>query len=220
MAKIQWDQTGERLFETGVDHGVLYVRGASGDYEAGVAWNGLTAVTESPSGAEASPQYADNMKYLNLVSAEEFAGTIEAFTNPDEFEICNRSAALAPGVSIGQQPRREFGFVWRTKIGNDTEGQNHGYKLHIAYGALAGPSEKAYATINESPEATAFSWEFTTTPVEVEGFAPTAKLTFSSLTADPTALAALEALLYGDETNEAALPTPAEIAALFAPVGP
>lgn len=215
MAKIVWDQTGERLYETGVKNGVLYVQEA-GAYPKGVAWNGLTAVTESPSGAEASPLYADDIKYLNLISTEEFGATIEAYTYPDEFAECDGSASLAQGVMIGQQSRKTFGLCYRTTVGNDTDGNDHGYKLHIIYGALAAPSEKAYATINDSPEAITFSWEVTTTPVNVTGAKPTASITIDSTKADPTKLAALEKILYGDAEVEARLPLPDEIKSLMA----
>ena len=214
MAKIKWDKTGERLYETGVKNGVLYVQ-EGGVYGNGVAWNGLTAVTESPSGAEATPLYADDIKYLNLLSTEEFGATIEAYTYPDEFAACDGSAALADGVMIGQQARKTFGLCYRTTIGNDTEGNDHGYKLHIIYGALAAPSEKAYATINDSPEAITFSWEVTTTPVNVTGAKPTASITIDSTKADPTKLAALEKKLYGDTDTQATLPLPDEIKGIF-----
>ena len=214
MAKIEWDKTGERLYETGVKNGVLYVQ-EGGAYQNGVAWNGLTAVTESPSGAEATPLYADDIKYLNLLSTEEFGATIEAYTYPDEFAACDGSAALADGVMIGQQARKTFGLCYRTTIGNDTEGNDHGYKLHIIYGALAAPSEKAYATINDSPEAITFSWEVTTTPVNVTGAKPTASITIDSTKADPAKLAALEKKLYGDTDTEATLPLPDEIKGIF-----
>lgn len=217
MAKIEWDKTGERLYETGVKNGVLYVQ-EGGAYPKGVAWNGLTAVTESPSGAEATPLYADDIKYLNLLSTEEFGATIEAYTYPDEFAACDGSAALADGVMIGQQPRKAFGLCYRTTIGNDTEGNDHGYKLHIIYGALAAPSEKAYATINDSPEAITFSWEVTTTPVNVTGAKPTASITIDSTKATPEKLTALEKILYGDAEVEARLPLPDEIKTLFTTV--
>lgn len=213
MTKLVFDKAGERTYETGVDHGVLYVA-ESGAYPKGVVWNGLTTVTESPSGAEASPQYADNIKYLNLVSAEEFGGTIEAFTYPDEFEACDGTAEIAPGVTIGQQNRKQFGFSYRTKVGNDTEGQDFAYKIHVVYGALAAPSEKAYATVNDSPEAIAFSWEFTTTPVDIAGFKPSATLVIDSRTVAADKLKALEDLLYGTESEEAKLPLPDEIISL------
>lgn len=215
MAKIVWDQSGQRLYETGVKMGVLYVQDESGAYPKGVAWNGLTAVNETPSGAEATPLYADDIKYLNLRSAEDFGATIEAYMYPEEFEQCDGSAELAPGVKIGQQARNAFGLCYRTVLGNDIAGNDYGYKLHIIYGATAAPSEKSYATINDSPEAITFSWEVNCTPVEVEGFKPTASLVIDSSKVDPEKLAALEAKLYGDENTEAMLPLPAEIAAMF-----
>ena len=199
MAKITWDKTGERLYETGVDHGVLYLLQNNGTYDKGVAWNGLTAVTESPSGAEPNPLYADNIKYLNLLSTEEFGATIEAYTYPDEFAECDGSASLADGVMAGQQKRKTFGLCYRTVIGNDIDGNDHGYKLHFIYGALAAPSEKAYSTINDSPEAITFSWEISTTPVEVAGFKPMASVTIDSTKADSTKLEALEVILYGKD---------------------
>ena len=216
MAKLVWDKTGERLYETGVKQGVLYVQDASGAYPAGVAWNGLTAVTESPSGAEATPLYADDIKYLNLMSTEEFGATIEAYTYPEEFEQCDGSAAIATGVTIGQQPRKTFGLCYRTTVGNDVAGNDYGYKLHIIYGCLAAPSEKGYATINDSPEAITFSWEVTTTPVAVEGFKPTATIVIDSTKVNKDKLAALEAKLYGSESEEAMLPLPDEIATMMA----
>lgn len=215
MPKLVWDAIGEKIYETGVDHGVLYVQEA-GAYPKGVAWNGLTAVTESPSGAEATPLYADNIKYLNLMSTEEFAATIEAYTYPDEFMVCDGSAELATGVMIGQQKRKTFGMCYRTVVGNDTESNAYGYKLHIIYGALAAPSEKAYATINDSPEAITFSWEVSTTPVAVEGHEPTASIVIDSTKVDDEKLAALEAVLYGSEDAEPRLPLPDEIATLMA----
>lgn len=215
MSKIVWDQTGERLYETGVKQGVLYIP-ASGVYSKGVAWNGLTAVTESPSGAEATALYADDIKYLNLMSNEEFGCTIEAYTYPDEFAVCDGSASLAKGVSIGQQPRKTFGLCYRTTLGNDTDGNNYGYKLHMVYGCLAAPSEKAFSTINDSPEAITFSWEVSTTPVNVAGHKPTAHLEIDSTKADPVKLAALEKILYGDTDTEARLPLPDEIVTLMA----
>lgn len=218
MAKLVWDETGKRLYETGVKQGVLYLQEA-GAYEKGVAWNGLTAVTESPSGAEPTALYADDMKYLSLYSAEEFGATIEAYTYPKEFEECDGSAAIAKGVNLGQQERKTFGLSYRTTVGNDTDGNNHGYKLHLIYGAMASPSEKAYATINDSPEAITMSWEITTTPVSVEGFKPTASITIDSTEADPTKLAALEEILYGTEENEARLPLPDEIKTLMTTEG-
>ena len=219
MAKLIWDATGERFYETGVKNGVLYVADAQGTYPKGVAWNGLTAVTESPSGAEPTPLYADDIKYLNLMSAEEFGATVEAYTYPDEFAQCNGEASLVEGVVIGQQPRKTFGMVYRTVLGNDVNNENYGYKLHLIYGAVAAPSEKAYATINDSPEAITFSWELTTTPVSVNGFKPTASLTIDSTKADPTKLASLEGILFGSETVEARLPLPDEIATLMQTAG-
>ena len=213
--ELVWDQVGERHYETGVDHGVLYPAGTDGSYNEGVAWNGLTTVTESPSGAEASPQYADNIKYLNLISAEEFGATIEAFTYPDEFAECDGTARPSPGVTIGQQGRRVFGFSYRTLKGNDTEGTDQGYKIHLVYGAQAAPSEKAYATINDSPEALAFSWEITTTPVAVAGFKPTAILTVDSNEVDAGDLATLEGILYGTPGDDPRLPLPDEVVTLF-----
>lgn len=221
MAKLVWDKTGDRLYETGVKNGVLYIP-TSGVYSKGVAWNGLTAVTESPSGAEATALYADDTKYLSLMSAEEFGATIEAYTYPDEFAACDGSAELADGVMIGQQKRSTFGLCYKTTIGNDTEGNDHGYKLHIIYGALAKPSERAYATINDSPEAITFSWEITTTPVNVTGAKPTASLVIDSTKADPSKLAALEDILYGKDGepgNEPRLPLPDEIKSLMTAAG-
>lgn len=215
MSKLVWDQAGQRLYETGVKMGVLYVQDASGAYPKGVAWNGLTAVTESPSGAEATPLYADDIKYLNLMSAEEFGATIEAYTYPEEFAECDGSASLATGVFIGQQARKTFGLCYRTTVGNDINNNDYGYKLHLIYGALAAPSEKGYSTINDSPEAITFSWEVTTTPVAVEGFKPTASVTIDSTKVDAEKLAALEAVLYGSESEEAHLPLPAEIKTLM-----
>lgn len=213
MPKLVWDQVGERYFETGVNKGVLYPQ-AGGAYPKGVAWNGLTAVTESPSGAEATPLYADNIKYLNLMSVEEFGATIEAYTYPDEFGVCNGEASLTEGVSIGQQKRTPFGMSYQTKIGNDVD-NDLGYKIHLIYGALAAPSEKAYATVNESPEAVTFSWEVTTTPVEVEGFRPTASLVIDSTKVEASKLAALEAVLYGSDDVEARLPLPNEVLSII-----
>lgn len=214
MSKLIWDKTGERLYETGVQKGVLYTQ--IENKWTGVAWNGLTAVTESPSGAEASPLYADDIKYLNLMSAEEFGGTIEAYMYPDEFKPCVGESELSAGVTIGQQARKSFGFCYRTALGNDTDGTEHGYKLHIIYNALASVSEKAYATINDSPEAITFSWEFSTTPVEVEGFKPTSIVTIDSTKVEKSKLEALEAKLYGGDSEEATLPMPNEIAQMFA----
>lgn len=212
--KLVWDKTGERFYETGIDRGVLYPT-VDGAYSTGVVWNGLTGVTESPSGAEASPIYADNIKYLNLVSAEEFGGTIEAYTYPDEFAECDGSAELAPGVYIGQQARKTFGFCYRTKLGNDVKGDEYGYKLHILYGCLAAPSERSYATVNDSPEAATLSWELNTTPVNVDGYKPTACVTIDSTKVDATKLAELEAILYGSDEEEARLPLPDEIVTLL-----
>lgn len=212
MPKLVWDKTGERYYETGVKQGVLYPIDNKGTYPKGVAWNGLTNVTESPSGAEATALYADDIKYLNLISTEEFGGTIEAYTYPDEFAECDGSASLATGVYIGQQPRKTFGFSYRTTLGNDVDNNNYGYKLHLVYGALASPSEKAYATINDSPEAITFSWEFSTTPVNVTGFKPTACITIDSTKVDAEKLTALEKILYGDDETEARLPLPDEVA--------
>lgn len=219
MPKLTWDASGERLYETGVKQGVLYVMGSNG-YGNGVAWNGLTAITESPSGAESTPLYADDIKYLDLRSTEEFGATIEAYTYPDEFAACDGSASLADGVSIGQQARKMFGLCYRTTVGNDTDGTDHGYKLHLIYGATASPSEKAYETINDSPEAITFSWEITTTPVSVTGFKPTASITIDSTKADPTCLAALEEKLYGGESTEPTLPLPDEVKTIMTKVGP
>lgn len=217
MAKLTWDGTGKRLYETGVKQGVLYPIQSGGVYSKGVAWNGLTAVTESPSGAEATALYADDIKYLSLYSAEEFGATIEAFTYPDEFMECDGSATLAEGVTVGQQDRKTFGLCYKTTVGNDVDGASHGYKLHLIYGAMASPSEKAYATINDSPEAITFSWEVTTTPVNVTGMKPTASITIDSTKADPTCLAALEEALYGGEETEARLPLPDEVKTLMTP---
>lgn len=222
MSKLTWDNTGERLYETGVKQAALYVQ-ESGAYPKGVAWNGITAVTESPSGAEATALYADDTKYLSLISAEEFGATIEAYMYPDEFAECDGSASIATGVSIGQQKRKTFGLAYKTTLGNDVGSNDYGYKLHLIYGALAAPSEKAYATINDSPEAITFSWEVTTTPVSVTGHKPTALVTIDSTKADKTKLAALEEILYGKNPTtpeahdgvEPRLPLPDEIAELM-----
>lgn len=227
MSKLVWDKTGERYYETGVKQGVLYVQGVGGAYDKGVAWNGLTAVTESPSGAEATALYADDIKYLNLMSAEEFGATIEAYTYPDEFAECDGSVVLTKGVYIGQQARKTFGLCYRTTVGNDVDSNDYGYKLHLIYGAVASPSEKAYATINDSPEAITFSWEVTTTPVNVAGHKPTASITIDSTKADPTKLAALEDILYGknpttvggDDGVDPRLPLPDEIVTLMQAAG-
>jgi hypothetical protein len=209
--KLKWDQTGERLYETGVDRAVLYLIGSDGTYDKGVAWNGITAITESPSGADANPLYADNIKYLNLIAAEDFGGTIQAYMYPDEWASCDGSEEVAPGVTIGQQKRKTFGLSHRTKIGNDVDGQDYGYKIHLIYGALASPSERGYQTINNSPEAMTLSWTFTTTPVEVPGFKPTAILTIDSTKTDADKMAALETILYGSDEAEARLPFPSEV---------
>ena len=214
MAKITWDDTGKRFYETGVDQGVLYVRDSNGAYPLGVPWNGLINVTESPEGAEPNAQYADNMKYVNIQSTEEFKATIEAFTYPEEFAECDGSAQPKPGAFIGQQERKTFGLVYRTKIGNDLT-QEAGYKLHLVWGAVAAPSEKAYATINDSPEPTTFSWEITTTPVNVTGYLPTSTMTLDSIKLGSAKMAAIEAKLFGDATNAAALPMPNAILALI-----
>lgn len=216
MTAIQWDKVGERIFEAGIDHGVLYIPNNVGEYNTGFAWNGLTTVTESPSGAEPQPQYADNMKYVVLYSYEEFSGTIEAFTYPDEFSQCDGTAMPQAGVAIGQQPRKMFGCSYRTLVGNDTEGTEHGYKLHLIYGATASPSEKARSTINDSPEALNFSWDFTTTPVPVTGYKPTSYLVIDSTKVDATALGQLQDLLYGTVGVDPALPAPDDVLALFA----
>lgn len=215
MPKIVWDGSGEKIFETGVDRGVLYPLNSAGAYPEGVAWNGLTAVTETPSGAESNPQYADNIKYLDIVSAEEFGGTIEAYTYPDEFAECDGSAAPLVGVSIGQQARKRFGFSYRTLVGNDIQGQDFGYKIHLWYGALAAPSEKAYTTINDSPEAITFSWEVTTSPVNVNNLRPTASLTIDTTKVPSAAVDAIEAILYGDDTTPARLPLPDEVISIL-----
>lgn len=215
MTKLLWDQTGQKTYETGVDHGVLYPTQTDGTYGKGVAWNGLTTVTESPSGAESNPQYADNIKYLNLLSAEEFGATVEAFTYPDEFAICDGTAELVPGVTIGQQSRRTFGLAYRTLFGNDVQGTDYGYKLHLIYGALAAPSEKAYATVNDSPEAITFSWELTTTKVQVSNAKPTASLTINSTRFAPAKLKDLEDILYGTSSLEPRLPLPDEVSSIL-----
>lgn len=223
MAKLAWDETGKRLYETGVSKGVLYPIQTGNVYSLGVAWNGLTAVSESPSGAEPNDLYADNIKYLSLRSAEDFGATIEAYTYPDEWMQCDGSAEIANGVVVGQQARKLFGLCYRTELGNDTDGVDHGYKLHLIYAATASPSERAYQTINDSPEAITFSWEVTTAPIEVgTGFKPTACITIDSTKADPDKLAALEAILYGTdgsggtEGTTARLPLPAEVMTLMA----
>jgi len=216
MTALTWDVSGERLYETGVDRGVLYLANESGVYDTGFAWNGLTTVTESPTGAEATALYADNIKYLNLISYEEFVATVEAFTYPDEFAECDGSAVPEVGVMVGQQPRRMFGLSYRTRVGSDTEGIAHGYKLHLVYGAVAAASEKAYSTINDTPEAITFSWEINTTPVTVTGYAPTATLTIDSTQVASADLAELEDFLYGTVGTDPSLPTPDEVIAIFA----
>lgn len=222
MSKLVWDKTGERLYEAGVKMGVLYPQATGGTYPKGVAWYGLTSVSESPEGAEPEPLYADDIKYLNLMSVEEFKATIEAYTYPEEFAECDGSKSIATGVTVGQQKRKAFGLCYRTTLGNDVDGNDHGYKLHIVYGALAAPSEKAYETINDSPEAATFSWEISTTPVAVskEGCQPTALITIDSTKADPTALKKLEDILYGaDEGDGPRLPLPDEITTLMTAAG-
>lgn len=217
MSKLVWNKTGEHFYETGLSNGVLYVRDAEGNYPTGVVWNGLINVSENPSGAEANPLYADNIKYLNLISNEEYGATVEAYTYPDEFGQCDGSANIAKGVMIGQQARKVFGMVYKTIIGNDVEGNDLGYKLHLVYGAQAAPSEKSHGTINENPEAITFSWELTTTPIPVVGFKPTAKLTIDSTETDPAKLEALEDILFGTDAPEgnARLPLPDEVASLM-----
>lgn len=215
FAKLTWDDAGKRLYETGVKMGVLYPQDASGAYPLGVAWNGLSAVTESPSGAEANAVYADDIKYLNLLSAESFGATIEAYTYPDEFAACDGSAVLVKGAYIAQQTRAIFGMCYRTALGNDLKNEDYGYKLHLIYGGQAGTSEKAFATINETPKAITFSWKLTTNPVAVSGFKPVAQIVIDSTKSDPTKLAALEAILYGSDTAAARLPLPDEIKTLL-----
>ena len=222
MARLEWDKTGERFYETGVKNAVLYVQNSSGAYPKGVAWNGITAITESPSGAESNPLYADDIKYLNLISNEDFGATIEAYTYPDEFAECDGSAEIVAGVKIGQQKRKTFGLCYRTTLGNDVDGNDHGYKLHIIYGATAAPSERAYATINDSPEAITMSWEISTTPVTVTGFKPTAHLEIDSTKVKAEELTKFEEILYGKDGAEQAgprLPLPDEIATLFTAAG-
>ena len=215
MAAITWDVDGERYYETGVDHGVLYpINLDTGKYDKGVAWNGLINVSENPSGAEASPLYADNIKYLNLMSNEEYTASIEAYTYPKEFASCNGEATIADGISIGQQTRNKFGFCYRTLIGNDVKGQDYGYKLHLVYNCLAAPSEKSYGTVNESPEAMTLNWEVSTTPVAVKNHKPTAHLIIDSTKVPTEKMVELEKMLYGDAESEPKLPTPDEVAAL------
>ena len=211
MARLIWDEVGQRFFETGVKNGVLYVQDNDGSYKNGVVWNGLTAVTESPSGAEETPLYADDVKYLTLRSAEQFGATIEAYTYPEEFEQCDGSAQIANGVTIGQQARRAFGLCYRTAVGNDIQGQEFSYKLHLLYGCTVAPSEKSYSTINDNPEAITFSWELSTVPVPVDGFSPTASLVIDASKVDEGKMQQLEDALFGDESNEAKLLLPNEI---------
>ena len=218
MAKLVFNGVGDRLFETGVKKGVLYVMGDNGQYEKGVVWNGLTGVTEKPSGAETTNLYADDVKYVVIYGAEEFEATIEAYTYPEEFEVCDGSAAIAKGVNAGQQDRKPFGLCYRTVVGNDVQGNALGYKLHLIYGAVASPSEKAYSTINDSPEAITFSWEVTTTPVNLDGFKPTACITIDSTKVDKSKLTELEKKLFGDTSTEAQLPLPNEIKQMFASI--
>jgi hypothetical protein len=215
MTVLTWDNVGERLYEAGVDHGVLYLPDEFGAYDEAHVWNGLTTVTESPSGAEANAQFADNIKYLNLLSAEEFGATLEAFTYPAAFAECDGTAVPTPGVNVGQQGRKVFGLAYRTKVGNDLEGVDHGYKLHLIYGAQASPSEKAYGTINDSPEAITFSWELTTTPVPVTDLSPTSQLVIDSTKVDPAKLSDLEDILFGTVGDDARLPMPDEVIAIF-----
>lgn len=211
MAQLTWDNVGDRFYETGIDRGVLYIPNNNGVYNNGVAWNGLVSVTESPSGAEANAQYADNIKYLNLYSAEEFGATIEAFTYPDEFQVFDGVSIPTAGVTIGQQHRGMFGLSYRTRIGNDLEGDAHGYKLHLVYGCQASPSERAYNTVNDSPEPITFSWEIATTPVAVAGLRPTSLVTIDSRLTNPMKLAALETILWGSAGVDPRLPLPAEV---------
>lgn len=213
--RLTWDDAGKRLYETGVKQGVLYPQDDNGAYPKGVAWNGLTAVTESPEGAEPTPLYADDIKYLNLLSTEEFKATVEAYTYPDEFAECDGSGSLVEGVTIGQQDRKTFGLSYRTSLGNDVKGNEYGYKLHIVYGCLAAPSEKAYATVNDSPEAITFSWEVSTTPVNVTGFKPTASLVLDSVKLGEAKMKAIEDVLYGSSAAEARLPLPDEIKSII-----
>lgn len=219
MAKLVWDETGKRFYETGVKNCVLYVQDETGAYPNGVAWNGITAVTESPSGAESTPLYADDIKYLNLVSNEEFGATIEAYTYPDEFAECDGTAELIKGVKLGQQPRKQFGLCYKTTLGNDVAKNDFGYKLHLVYGCSAAPSEKAYATINDSPEAITFSWEVSTTPVTVNGFKPTAHVEIDSTKVTPSELTKLEDKLFGSASEGATLPLPDEIKTLMSAAG-
>lgn len=215
MARLVWDATGSRLYETGTKMGVLYPLNASGVYTPGVAWNGLSAVTESPSGADPNAIWADDIKYLELRGAEEFGGTIEAYTYPDEWAKCDGSAEITTGVMIGQQVRSPFGLCYRTVLGNDVKRDDYGYKLHLIYNATASPSEKSYQTINDSPEAISFSWEYTTTPVEVKGYKPASQITIDSTKVDRTKLDTLEAILYGGDQDDPRLPLPSEVITLL-----
>ena len=218
--RLVWDAVGERLFETGVKQCVLYpIDKISGTYNKGVAWNGITSVSESPSGAEATDLYADDAKYLSLLSAETFGCTVEAYTYPEEFEACDGTAQLTPGVTIGQQARSVFGLCYRTTVGNDVDGNDHGYKLHMIYGCKATPSEKSYSSINDSPEAITFSWTVNTTPVSVEGFKPTASLVIDSTKVDKSKLSKLEDVLYGSELTDPRLPLPNEIVQILTAEG-
>lgn len=216
FAPLVWDETGKKLFETGVSNVALYPQDTTGVYGAGVAWNGVTNISESPSGAEATTLWANNGKYLNLYSVEEYASSIEAYTYPDEFAECDGSAEIAKGVSIGQQTRKSFGLAYKTLIGSDTDGNDYGYKLHLVYGCKAAPSERSHATVNDSPEALSFSWEISTTPVSVTGHKPTASVEIDSTKVDPAKLAAFEKILFGSDTAAARLPLPDEVATHFA----
>ena len=218
--KLVWDSTTQRLYETGISEAALYVLGSNGKYGTGVAWNGLVSISESPSGAEVTKNYANNKNYISLVSAEELALTIEAFTYPEEFAECDGSAELGAGVTIGQQTRKKFALVYKTQVGNDVDGTDHGYKIHIVYGGVASPSEKAYTTINDSPEAITFSWEVNTTPVDVEGYKPTALVTIDSTKVDAAKLAAIEKKLYGDTTQQPTVMFPADIITLLGTLAP
>lgn len=219
MSRLVWDQAGQKLYENGVDRGVLFPQNANGTYATGVAWNGLTAVNQSPSGGDANPLYADNIKYLDLRSAEDFGATVEAYTYPDEFAECDGSREIAPGVMAGQQSRKAFGFSYRTLIGNDTEGDAHGYKIHIIYNATVSPSEKSYGTVNDSPDAINFSWEMTTTPISVTGFKPTSHIEIDSTKVDSAKLTTLENTLYGTTEQSPRLPLPDELVTMFATSG-
>lgn len=215
MAKLAWDATGERLYETGISNVVLYKRDAQGAYNTGIAWNGVSSVSESPDGAEAEAIYADNIKYLNLISAEELGLTLEAYMSPEEFDECDGEVSLAEGVTMGQQSRATFGLSYKTILGNDVDNDKHGYKLHLIYGCQAQPSDRQYETVNDSPEAMSLSWEIKTTPIPVEGYKATSRIIIDSTKADATKLAALEAILYGGENTNARLPLPDEIITLF-----